>query len=135
MRGHRSIGVLTNSVDILKQPGFVEMIRGVLTAISPLRSSLLLIDTSPMEWQSEMAGSLAGIIVVQQNVTAEELAIFQRCNLPFLRIPDSYLTIKDCEFFEIGQRVAKALNHAALTGEPAGEIKVSEIDSELKPCG
>ena len=121
-RVHRSLGILIPSSEALKDPGFVEMMRGVLAVITPLHASLVLITTSPVERQSELAGNLAGVIVLQQDIPSEELEVFKKRNLPFLHIRKEHLAVKDCDFFEIGQRAAQALNYASLTGEPVGEI-------------
>jgi Bacterial regulatory proteins, gntR family len=130
-RVHRSLGILIPSSEALKDPGFVEMMRGVLAAITPLHASLVLITTSPVEWQSELAGNLAGVIVVRQDITSEELEIFKKRNLPFLHIREAHLAVEDCDFFDVGRRTAQALNYASLTGEPVGEIKVSGINTDL----
>ncbi len=132
-RGYRSLGILIHSSEALKHPGFVEIMRGILAAITPLRSSLVVITTSPVEWHSELVGNLAGIIALRQDIPSCELEVFKKRNLPFLHIREAHLSVQDCNFFEIGQRAAQALSCAALTGGPVGEIKIRGINPDLNP--
>jgi DNA-binding LacI/PurR family transcriptional regulator len=68
-----------------------EMIRGAQTVMSSLRSGILLISTPPGEWRPEKASSLGGVIVVPQDVTAEDLEIIRNRNLPFIVFTESNL--------------------------------------------
>ena len=68
-----------------------EMIRGVQTVMSSLRSAILLISTPPEEWRAEKASSLGGVIVVPSEVTAKDLDILRDRNLPYLLFTESDL--------------------------------------------
>lgn len=123
-RIHRSLGILIKCPNALKHTPFVEIIRGAQAVMTSLRSSLVLISASPLEWQAEMASSLGGIIVMQQNVTAEELTNLNNRNLPFLCIQESQLTGGENDCFHLGLHAAEALNDAALTGVAVHIFKI-----------
>jgi DNA-binding transcriptional regulator YhcF (GntR family) len=124
-RVHRSLGLLIKAPDALKYAPLVEMIRGAQAAMASLRSSLVLISISPLEWQPEMTRNLGGVIVVQQDVTAEEMNNIKKRNLPFLCIEESRLTNGANDCFDLGLQAAEILNHAAVTGTLVGEMVLS----------
>ena len=121
-RASRSLGILIKSPDALKQASIVEIIRGVQAVSVTLRSSLVLISASPLEWRPEMASSLAGVIVMDPGVTADELGIIKKNNLPFFCIQEPDLAIEENDYFNIGLRAAETLGCVAVTEEPVGEV-------------
>jgi DNA-binding LacI/PurR family transcriptional regulator len=69
-----------------------EMLRGVQTVATSLRSAILLISTAPEEWRPEKASSLGGVIVVPQNVTSADLTVLHNRNLPYFIFTESDLS-------------------------------------------
>jgi len=126
-RPYRSLGILIKSPDALKQAPIVEIIRGAHAVLAPLRTPLLLISTSPLEWNRESTPKLGGVIVIQQQITTEEMSVFHNLDLPFLCIQDLLLDAGDSDFFNLGQRAAEALNLAAMTGEV--KVNLANLDS------
>jgi len=126
-RIHRSLGVLIKCPDALKHAPLVEMIRGAQAITTSLRSSLVLISVSPLEWQAELASNLGAVIVMQHGVTTEELDNLKNRNLPFLCIDAMQLPTGDNGCFNLGLHAAETLNDAALTGAPVGQIKIHQI--------
>lgn len=116
-RIHRNFGILLRSPDALKQASIVEVIRGIQSIIVPLRASLVLISTSPSEWLPEMANSLGGVIVFQEETSEEESNMLKKLNLPFFCIQESPLTSGNSDFFQLGQSVVEALIRAILTAQ------------------
>ena len=90
-RVHRYIGVLMKSTRAAEYRPIAEILRGAQTALTPLRSALLLISTSPKQWRPEKASSLGGVIVLPNDVSVEELEILKDRNLPFLIVGESDL--------------------------------------------
>jgi hypothetical protein len=76
-----------------------------------------------------MTSFLGAVIVMQEDLTADELNSLKNRKLPFIRIPKSQLTVGDNDGFTLGLCTARALNHAAITGEP---VRV-RVDRELPP--
>ncbi|HUB68650.1 MAG TPA: substrate-binding domain-containing protein [Candidatus Methylacidiphilales bacterium] len=66
-----------------------EMIRGVQNVLSPLRISMLLVNTPPAEWSAEMASSLAGIIVFPSGVTQRELDDLKNRKRPYILVGEA----------------------------------------------
>lgn len=130
-RPYRSIGILIKSPDALKHAPIVEIIRGVHSVLAPLRVPLVLFNFSPLEWQMESTHKLGGIIVVPQQMTHEEMAVFQKIGLPFLCIQASLLNAVESDFFNLGKQATEALNLAAATGEI--KINVVNLDSARDP--
>jgi DNA-binding transcriptional regulator YhcF (GntR family) len=95
MRVHRNLGILFKSPDALKHAFFNEIIRGAQTIMTSLRSSVVLISVSPLEWRAETARSLGAIIVMEQEITIEELANLKSRHLPFFCIQESNLIVSD----------------------------------------
>lgn len=102
-RVHRYLGILMKSPQSAKHRPVAEMIRGAQMAMASLRSALLLISNPPSEWRAEKASSLGGVIVVQQDVTAEDLDILKTRNLPYLTFTESSLPGPS---IDMGQRKA-----------------------------
>jgi len=116
------------------------MIRGAQGVVSSLCSALVLMSTSQKEWRSEIASSLAGVIVVPDNVTREDWDNPQNRQLPFLLFGRTHLSgsciilaeesdylqesaisfestyHSKMNFFNFGRLAAESLNHAFLTG-------------------
>lgn len=90
-RVHRYIGVLMKSPLSAEHRPIAEIVRGVQTAMAPLHSAVLLISESPEEWGPQKASSLAGVIVVPQDVTAGELEVLRDRKLPFFLLGESDL--------------------------------------------
>ena len=130
-RVHPSLGILIKSPDALKCAPLVEFVRGAQTVMASFRSTLLLISTSPLDWRAEMTSTLGAVIVMQESLTTDELNNLKNRNLPFISIPDSQLTHGDNVCFHLGLCAAKALNHAALTGEQVGVHMWHELPSPL----
>jgi hypothetical protein len=123
-RANRTIGVFVNCLETMKLPGFCAVLRGALAVVSSGKGSLVLVNTPPDEWSSEMAGQFAGVIVLHESMAGGISRVVKERNLPFLLIRGSHLLDEDSDFFEMGRRAAQALSYADLTGEPVGEIKV-----------
>jgi len=90
-RVHRYLGILIKSPQAPEHRPFAEMIRGVQTVMSSLRSAILLISTPPEHWRPEKASSLGGVIVSPQGVTADDLEVLRNRNLPYLIFTESDL--------------------------------------------
>jgi GntR family transcriptional regulator of arabinose operon len=144
-RIHRYLGILMRSTQAGEHRPIAEMIRGVQTVMASVRSGVLLISTSPEEWQPEKASSLGGVIVVPQDVTAKDLEVIKNRNLPFLIFGESSLS---GPHISLGQRVAARhmteqlmrLGHrriALLTGYDAclDAPKRMGIDDALRDAG
>jgi len=108
-RIRRSLGILIKSSDALKDTRYVEIIRGAQATMTSRRSSLVLISTSPLEWRGETTRNLGAIIVLQQDVSENELAHFKNQNLPFLCIRESQLTDGEADCFYLGLNSAETL--------------------------
>jgi DNA-binding LacI/PurR family transcriptional regulator len=91
-RIHRYLGILMKSPQAAEHRPIAEMIRGAQTAMSALRSAILLISTPPEEWRAEKASSLGGVIVVPQDITAADLDILKTRNLPYYIFSESALS-------------------------------------------
>jgi DNA-binding LacI/PurR family transcriptional regulator len=90
-RVHRYLGVLMKSTQTTEHRPIAEMVRGAQSVMSSQRSGILLISTSPAEWQPEKARSLGGVIVLPQEVTEKDIDILKDRNLPFLIFSESAL--------------------------------------------
>jgi DNA-binding LacI/PurR family transcriptional regulator len=108
-----SLGILIKSCDALKHACCVEIIRGAQAAMTSRRSSLVLISTSPLEWRAETTRNLGAIIVIPQDVSAEELTEIKSHELPFLCIQESQLAVGETDFFSLGLHSAEALADSA----------------------
>ncbi len=126
---HPSLGIVIRSPDAFMYAPFVEFIRGAQTAMMSFNSSVVLIGTSPLDWRTEMTSALGAVIVIHGDLTADELHSLKNRKLPSICIPESQLTVGDCDGFALGLCTAKALNHAAITGEPVG----GRVGRELPP--
>jgi len=88
------------------------MIRGVQTTMSSVQAATLLISTSPEQWRSEKVSTLAGVIVVPQDVTARDLDILKDRKLNYILFGESELP-GPC--IQLGQRVvARTLTEQVL---------------------
>jgi len=130
-RVHSSLGILIKSPDALKCVPLVEFIRGAQTVMTSFSSSLVLMVTSPLGWRAEMASTLGSVIVMQEDLSTDELSILKNRKLPYIYIPDSQLAIGANNCFHLGMCAAKALSHAAITGEPVGVHVRHELPSLL----
>jgi DNA-binding LacI/PurR family transcriptional regulator len=90
-RVYRNMGILMKSPQAAEHRPIAEMIRGVQTAMSHVRSATLLITTSPSDWRPEKASNLSGVIVVPQDVTAGDINVIRDRNIPFLIFSESGL--------------------------------------------
>ena len=91
-RVHRYLGVLMKSPQATEHRPINELIRGAQHEMSVARSAVLLISTPPDKWRPEKASSLGGVIVVPQDVTAQDLEVLKNRNLPYLIFSESLLT-------------------------------------------
>jgi DNA-binding LacI/PurR family transcriptional regulator len=90
-RVHKHLGVLIKSPNVAGHRPMTEMVRGVQTVTASLQTGTLLISTSPEQWRPEKVSTLAGVIVVPQNVTANELEILKDRNLNYILFGESDL--------------------------------------------
>ena len=128
-RVHLNLGILIKSPDALKCMPLIEFIRGAQTVMMSFSSSLVLIGTSPLDWRAEMTRTMGAVVVMQEGLNPDELNNLKNRNLPFICIPYSQLTSGDIDCFHLGLCAAKALNHAAVTGEPVGAHAWHELPS------
>jgi DNA-binding LacI/PurR family transcriptional regulator len=105
-RIHRYLGILMKSPQAAEHRPIAELIRGVQTVMTSLRSAVLLINTAPESWPPEKATSLGGVIVVPQNVTPADLEVLRNRNLSYLLFTESGLSGPTAS---LGQR--KAARH------------------------
>jgi DNA-binding LacI/PurR family transcriptional regulator len=116
-RTNKDIGIL------LKTPHpseLVEILEGVASVTTPLGSRIILIRLSPDEWPQNLSECLAGVIVVAENVTINDLDNLKNRKLPFFIVGETDLpgpcaSISENNFVE-GQRMAEALSQIAVTG-------------------
>jgi GntR family transcriptional regulator of arabinose operon len=90
-RIYRNIGILLKSPQAAEHRPIAEFVRGVQTILAPLRAGILVISTPPEEWRPEKTSSLAGVIVVPQEVTFKDLEALKNRNLPVLIFAESHL--------------------------------------------
>lgn len=90
-RVHRYLGVLMKSAHSGEHRPITEMMRGVQTVMTALRSAILMVSTPPEIWRPEKASSLGGVIVVPPEVTSQDLEILRDRNLPYLLFSESDL--------------------------------------------
>jgi len=128
-RIHRDLALLA-SPDALKLRSILEIIRGIQSILAPLRSSLLLINASPLDWTSESATSLGGVLIVQDSLTSREILSLETWQLPFLRMSERVLARDERDFFHLGRRVAETLSHAATTSKPIDQSEWSDLDQK-----
>jgi DNA-binding LacI/PurR family transcriptional regulator len=151
---NRNFAVLLKS-PLTEKRALAEIIRGAHDVVSSLRSALLLISVSPKEWQPELAGALAGVIVIPDGIAEEDLESLKNRNLPFLLIGETNLpgpripldkkktaSSSDCpwynndieyasepfesNFFNIGKFAVEFLRCAFLTGDGVGNWAVRQ---------
>jgi DNA-binding transcriptional regulator YhcF (GntR family) len=125
-RSGRSLAVLIESSDTLARAPLIEIMRGAQTVTASLRSALVLISSSPLVWQAHIRRSLMGVIILQPDLTIQELGGFKDWNIPFLFIHEARLAT-NFDFFSLGQRAAHALNNAALIGNSIEELKIEHL--------
>jgi DNA-binding LacI/PurR family transcriptional regulator len=90
-RVYRHLGILLRSSHATEHRPVSEMIRGAITVMAEVRSTVMLISTSPEHWRPEKACSLGGIIVVPGEVTEKELHVLNNRKLPYLIFTESNL--------------------------------------------
>ncbi len=90
-RVHRYLGILMKSAQAAEHRPIAELLRGVQTVMTELRSAVLLISNPPVCWRPEKASSLGGVIVMPQEVTAGDLEVLRNRNLPYLIFTESDL--------------------------------------------
>ena len=90
-RVHRYLGILMKSPQAAEHRPIAELLRGVQTVMTSLRSAILLINTPPDEWRPEKASSMGGVILVPHNVTAGDLEVLRNRNLPYFIFTESDL--------------------------------------------
>jgi GntR family transcriptional regulator of arabinose operon len=91
-RIHRYLGILMMSTQTSEHRPMAEVVRGVQTVMSSLRSAVLLISSSPENWRPEKASSLGGVIIVPDGVTPKDIEIIRNRNLPFYVLAESDLS-------------------------------------------
>jgi len=91
-RVHRNIGILLRSPQSAEHRPFAELVRGTQTVMSSVKAGTLLISTPPEQWRPEKASSLAGVIVVPQDVTERDLQVLKDRNLNYLLFGETDLT-------------------------------------------
>jgi len=116
-RVYPNLGIWMKSPDALKCAGLVDFIRGAQTVMTPLSASLVLIEISPMDWRAELTSTLGAVVILQGDLTADEVDCLNNRKLPFISIPNAQPLIGDKDFFHLGQCAAKALGQAAIMGE------------------
>ncbi len=114
-RVHRHVGVLIKSPLTRENRPLAEILRGVQSIMTPLRSTVILIGLPPEEWRPELAIALTGVIVLPDNVTTSDLDNLNRRKLPHLIVGDTDLP---------GPRIA--LDHDKAVGSKASETLNSE---------
>ena len=102
-RIHRNLGILIRSPQAAEHRPFAEMVRGVQTVMSAAQAATLLISTAPEQWRPEKASSLAGVIVVPQDVTERDLLVLKDRGLNYILFGETPLTGPR---INLGQRVA-----------------------------
>lgn len=88
-RVHRYLGVLMKSPHSAEHRPIAEMLRGVQTVMTSLRSAIIVTSTTPDLWRPEKATSMGGVILVPQEITAEDLEVLRNRNLPYLIFTES----------------------------------------------
>ncbi len=83
-RIHRHLGILIKSPQAAEHRPIAELIRGVQTVMSSVQSATLLLSTSPEQWRAEKASTLAGVIVVPQDVSIKDLDVLKDRNLNYI---------------------------------------------------
>jgi hypothetical protein len=134
---HRHIGVIIKAPSATENRPLAEMLRGVQTFVRPLRSAIILIDQVPEQWQPELAGILSGVLVLAEQMTANDLDNLRNRKLPFLIVGETTLPgarirfdkrADDlADFFNAGQRAAEALTRAFQTGSSLDDIVISPV--------
>lgn len=68
-----------------------EIMRGAQTALAAAGSHMVLISTTPGEWSTSFAQSLAGVLVVPRLVTVHDLAVLDRLKVRYMMTMESDL--------------------------------------------
>jgi DNA-binding transcriptional regulator YhcF (GntR family) len=126
-RVHPSLGILTKSPDALKSTKLIDFIRGALTVMTSLRSSIVLINTHPRDWQTEMTSTLGGVVILEGEFTADELDSLKNRRLPFISLSEMQPSLEDKDYFRFGMCAAKTLDQAVATGEPVPADQWSQL--------
>jgi len=90
-RVHRHLGILMRSPQSTEHRPIAEMVRGVQNVMSSVQAGTLLISMAPEHWRPEKASSLAGVLVIPQDVTERDLQILKDRNLNYLLFGETSL--------------------------------------------
>jgi len=88
-RPTKLVAVLLKTTPQSGQWPILEMIRGIQNILSPLRISMLVVNTPPSEWWPEMTANLAGVIVFPTGVNQSDLDDLTNRKLPFILAGES----------------------------------------------
>lgn len=149
-RRHRYLAVVLRSKHSAEDRFLSEFLRGAYSFMKSLKAGLVVSEESPREWPANLTGMLAGAIVVPENVTSEDLESLRNRNVPFLLMGETELTgprirvnqgtftseeLFRSKFFKAGEIAARTLSHAAMTGEPVGNLDTFPtcFSSNLEP--
>jgi DNA-binding LacI/PurR family transcriptional regulator len=81
---YRDIGFLMKAPQAAEHRPVAELVRGARTVMTGLGASIVLLSRSPEDWRPDVAGSLAGVIVMSQDVSEKDLQVLQDRKVPFL---------------------------------------------------
>jgi DNA-binding transcriptional regulator YhcF (GntR family) len=123
-RVHGNIAILFKSPGLAEEKFIADLIRGAQTVTASLRSALVLVSASPCEWRPNVISSLAGVIVIPKEITANELETLRNHKLCYVSIGNWHLFPADdigassgSSIFHVGRQAAEILSRAAMTGE------------------
>jgi len=152
-RIHRHIGVLMKLPLTTENRPLAEILRGMQAVMIPLRASVILIGMSPEEWLPELANLLAGVVVMADGATADDLRSLENRGLPFFIVGKTDLpgprihfdqqqesTFDDpttagigTHFFTAGRHVAEALTRAFQIEEPMVDLVFQASPDHVQP--
>ena len=122
-RVHPNLGIFVKSPDDLKSPGLVEFIRGALTVMTSLNSSVVLVAHPPLTWRTDTTRAFGGVIVFEGELTQDEADSLKNRNIPFIGVPIPQQSTGDTDYFQLGICTAKTLAQAVVTGELVGDFQ------------
>jgi hypothetical protein len=122
-RNHRHLGILITFPLQPNNPRLIQILNGAHAFALTVNSTVVLIGQPPHAWSNELSRMLAGVIVIADDVSADDLINLGNRNLPFLLLNDTDLpgvrlsqdTAHELPF-SIGRRAAEMLYEAFLTG-------------------
>jgi len=137
-RVYRHIGILSKSPLTTENRPLAEILRGAQTVMAPLKAVVSLINISPEEWPPDLTKSLAGVLVIAEDVEAQDVAEIANRRLPYLIIGESLLhgprvPLKGHDYFAAGRRAADLLSRVALTGEAVLDLMIETILTRNPP--